>query len=305
MCWRRIPSLHRMLCVVDLFSGCGGFSEGARQAGASVVLAVDAWKAALDAHALRHPDAEHWCEELGGDPAEFAGRLRARLASLPPGSHVHLHGSPPCQNLSACNPTRDVPEGLRLVIWYLDVVDALRPDSWTMEQVPNVQVLRLLELRGAPYRVLRFDKHGVPNTRRRVIAGPVDFDSLLCRPAPSARSVLAGLEDLSGAFTHLTGGSVRVSGCGYTPRCLDDVACTVTSHYPCLLDPSSGKSKVLGLPSLLALQSFPADYLTGAKFKVREARTMLGNAVSPAMARALVEAITVTKETDAGRHGLE
>jgi len=29
--------------VIDLFCGCGGFSEGARQAGAQVVLAIDAW----------------------------------------------------------------------------------------------------------------------------------------------------------------------------------------------------------------------------------------------------------------------
>ncbi|KAG5188631.1 S-adenosyl-L-methionine-dependent methyltransferase, partial [Tribonema minus] len=125
------PPHAAVTALVDLFCGIGGFSEGARLAGAEVALAVDSWRAALDVHASRHPDAEHWCEELGGDVAEFARRVRA---AVPVGCRLHLHGSPPCQQLSSLNPGGDREEGARLVTWYLDVVDALRPDSWTMEQ---------------------------------------------------------------------------------------------------------------------------------------------------------------------------
>ena len=33
-----------MIAVVDLFCGGGGFSEGAMQSGAQVVLSIDAWQ---------------------------------------------------------------------------------------------------------------------------------------------------------------------------------------------------------------------------------------------------------------------
>ncbi|KAG5181028.1 S-adenosyl-L-methionine-dependent methyltransferase [Tribonema minus] len=274
-----------MLAVVDLFCGIRGFSEGAAQAGASVVLAVDSWASALDAHASRHPEALHWREELGGDVAEFAARVRA---VVPPGARLHMHGSPPCQQLSSLKQGGDRVEGLRLVTWYLNLVDALAPDSWTMEQVPHPAVLALLRERGAPFRVLRFDDYGVPNRRRRAIAGTVDFDALRRKPAPSARSVVSPHEDIS-AFSALTDGNTRGRGEGPVPRSLGLVSTTVTRSHPRLLDQSRRRTKMLGLPALLALQSFPPDFST-AGLRVEDARTMIGNAVSPAVALELIRA---------------
>ena len=46
---------------VDFFAGIGGASEGAAQAGYDVVLAVDADQAAMELHALNHPQCTHLC----------------------------------------------------------------------------------------------------------------------------------------------------------------------------------------------------------------------------------------------------
>ena len=58
--------------VIDLFCGIGGFSEGAKQAGAKVILAVDNWEIALEVHKNNHPDTEHWNLTLGGDISDFS-----------------------------------------------------------------------------------------------------------------------------------------------------------------------------------------------------------------------------------------
>ena len=91
------PTAAGPIDVVDLFCGVGGFSEGARQAGHRVVLAVDSNTSALDAHKLNHPLAVH---ELAILPAE---NLQQLLPSA--GAKWHLHGSPPCTKLSRAGGT--------------------------------------------------------------------------------------------------------------------------------------------------------------------------------------------------------
>ena len=53
-----------MITAIDLFAGAGGSSEGARQAGASVVWAANHWPLAVEVHARNHPDTEHVCQDL-------------------------------------------------------------------------------------------------------------------------------------------------------------------------------------------------------------------------------------------------
>jgi DNA (cytosine-5)-methyltransferase 1 len=50
--------------AIDLFSGLGGFTEGATQAGIRVVLAANHWQSAVDCHALNHPQTLHACQDL-------------------------------------------------------------------------------------------------------------------------------------------------------------------------------------------------------------------------------------------------
>lgn len=71
--------------LVDLFAGLGGFSEGARAAGARVVCAANHWRAAVDVHQRNHPDALHLCQDL----------CQADFTTFP--QHDGLLASPACQ----------------------------------------------------------------------------------------------------------------------------------------------------------------------------------------------------------------
>ena len=126
--------------VIDLFCGCGGFSEGARQAGAVVSIGVDNDPDALEIHALNHPHVTHICTTL---PAIIPAVERGVR------SGAHLHASPSCQKLSQANRmvTEDqASDAAAVVEWYLDTVARLRPLTWSFEQVstPATMPMRMI-----------------------------------------------------------------------------------------------------------------------------------------------------------------
>ena len=90
-------TMDNQIYVIDLFCGCGGFSEGARQAGAKIVLAIDNWEKALKIHKIHHPDTEHWDIELGGDIDEMYSKISHFIEQYTKDNihiHIHIHASP-------------------------------------------------------------------------------------------------------------------------------------------------------------------------------------------------------------------
>ena len=157
--------MRKPIAVVDLFCGMGGFTQGAIDAGAEVILSVDAWDEACKVHEDNHPGTRIDCVQLG-NPDWYKGLLRF-LEPYRGNYHIHLHGSPPCQALSNAS-SRDPEEGMPLVIWFLNLVKSVQPDSWSMENVVPVRK-RLPE--GTPSVTLNSADFGVPQTRRRCYAG--------------------------------------------------------------------------------------------------------------------------------------
>lgn len=161
--------------VVDLFCGAGGFSCGAALSGHRIVLACDDDPEVLEVHRANHPQCVHLCATL---PVE----------ELPLPQHkYHIHGSPPCQGLSiARTRSRGLERseaksmGLELVDWFLGFAISSNATSWSMEQVAAPQVLRLIEKfrlkhpKRCNYAVFEFCDFGLPQKRRRVIAGSLD-----------------------------------------------------------------------------------------------------------------------------------
>lgn len=159
-----------MTRVVDLFCGIGGFSEGARQAGHSIVLAVDADVLALSVHQRNHPSCQHVNLTLPSD----------RLVLPADGGSWHLHASPPCQKVSQANrrvPREERSKAVELIEWYFDLLETAEPTSWTFEQVSTPQTIDVLQRRRKrrpdlyDYVVVNFADFGVPQDRRRLIAG--------------------------------------------------------------------------------------------------------------------------------------
>lgn len=281
---------------VDLFCGCGGASTGARCAGYEVVLAVDSWSDGLEVHKLNHPEATHLCLVL---PPEN---------ELPLPSHTevwHLHGSPPCTRVSIANQERDPKErdmAIELVKWYIELAKNCTASSWSMEQVATPIVLECLEDLKKRWNSPRFDygvfdfyDFGVPQHRRRVIAGSADVVSRLRRMNEWHRCA-------SDVLLHPRGTHIRNYMRKSNPKpdpegkvkwvykyYSDDEACKpLNGASPVVIagqllrwaTPYTNTEFVLFTPSEMALlQCFPEDYILHENTRV--SMRCVGNALPP------------------------
>ena len=177
--------MNKPIAVIDLYCGMGGFTQGAIDAGATVILSADFWEEAVKVHKLNHPGIP--CLQLKlGTPSDF--KLIKKFMDKYPNHHIHLHGSPPCQALSNAS-TTDPSKGMVLVLHFLDMVEKLKPDSWSME---NVVPMRKRLPEGTPSVILNSADFGVPQTRRRCIAG----EGWVANPSHSKEEWISVIEAL-------------------------------------------------------------------------------------------------------------
>ncbi len=166
--------------AIDLYAGVGGWSLGLRLAGVEVVAAYEWWKPAVETHRLN----------LGHDVVSTNIR-ELDLAALPKKIDFVV-GSPPCTQFSYSNRggAGDISDGLLDLVKFFEVVTYLKPRYWAMENVPRVAkvIEEGFSTRGHPlYRfrelrpnvaVIDMSDFGVPQARRRCIAGVLPFELL-------------------------------------------------------------------------------------------------------------------------------
>lgn len=129
----------RLPRVVDLFAGAGGFSLGARNAGAQVTFAVEFDKFAAATY------RKNFCES--GDTTLYTEDIfkldpeKLTKTHFADGAECDLLlGGPPCQGFST-HRIRDAGVGdprNTLIYRYFDFVRALRPRAFLMENVPGL-----------------------------------------------------------------------------------------------------------------------------------------------------------------------
>jgi len=295
------------LQVMDLFCGLGGFSEGARAAGCHVVFACDADRDAIDAHAINHPSTNHWCSELPRDDLPF-----------PKNGKFHIHGSPPCQQFSTVRAESDgdrdqhaMDKAKELVEWYVTTAVTCGAASWSMEQVASKRVVEILErlkkrfANKVAFGIFKFNELGVPQTRRRVIAGSPHLVARLQRLSTneklrrSVRDVIAKPRGThlrnSKHWTTLSralGGEITYtkSSLGEHTHTIDGPAPTVLCGGGCIswvIRHANGKferkkNSWLTVKERLALQTFPASYKIPPDYAL--GCRLVGNAVPPRIA---------------------
>ena len=119
---------------IDLFSGAGGMSLGAIQAGIDVVLAVES-----DPHAAKTYQANHPATTmLNSDIRQISSRKIKSL--IPNGSGTVIFGGPPCQGFSYSNLRTRSPENPEnwLFLEFLRFVQLIRPDWVVFENVRGI-----------------------------------------------------------------------------------------------------------------------------------------------------------------------
>lgn len=295
--------------LVDLFCGIGGASCGARDAGVDVALAVDADPEALAVHKLNHPKCDHLCISLPRD-------------SLPlPEGAIHIHASPPCQAFSQANRavgrTRQR-NALHLVEWAVRYCQS-HGTTWSLEQVGSVAVCELLHEMGVAFDVFHFQDLGVPQTRRRVIAGSLEIVQALRDRAGQSRRPLSvqdvipncrgsHVKNATTSTWQVRGGArVQIPLTRDHPsfaRPVSQPAYTVTGSSPLRwYTPDTEGCTMFSPLELMLVQGFPASY----KLHQRRgpAYQHVGNAIPPPIVSLIVAAAPLSRQNKAFRASQE
>jgi DNA (cytosine-5)-methyltransferase 1 len=186
---KRQKSANTDYLAVDLFAGCGGLSEGMRQAGFKVFAALEVDREALRCYSLNHLDTYLINEDIRSVKTSC-------ISVLLKGKTIHLlAGCPPCQGFSSVrrlNRTRAVRDNRnKLVLDYLRFIRDLGPLTVMLENVPGVKkyylfnyIVQTLIRLGyqLDYNVVDLADYGVPQKRKRLILvgsllGPINIAS--------------------------------------------------------------------------------------------------------------------------------
>ncbi len=162
---------------IDLFSGCGGLTEGMHQANFKTKLAFEIDEIATKSYKLNHPDTITLTKDIRSiSISEVKNKLNNKTIHL-------LAGCPPCQGFSSIRrlnriqPIED--ERNNLIMEYVRFAIALKPYTIMMENVPAlikydlfedaVKILKKVGFKWIDYKVVNVKNYGVPQNRKRLV----------------------------------------------------------------------------------------------------------------------------------------
>lgn len=180
--------------VIDLFSGCGGFSVGFSEAGFEITKAVEFDKQIAESYEHNHPGTEMICDDIKN--VDNRGVFKQGEADV-------IIGGPPCQGFSMAgarirghSQLLDDPRNY-LFKHYYNVVNAVKPECFVFENVKGILTKdhglifkEIQDLFGSVddktgdryfvhYQIVNAVNYGVPQERERVIVMGLlnrDFD---------------------------------------------------------------------------------------------------------------------------------
>jgi DNA (cytosine-5)-methyltransferase 1 len=160
--------------AIDLFSGCGGLTQGLKNAGFHVLCGCEIRPEARDAYGLNHPDAH-----IYPDIRKLHGSDLLHRFSLCVGELDLLAACPPCQGFSSMrtkNRAVAVDERNELIFEVARLISELQPKTILIENVPRLlqdprinHFKDLLENYHFTPGVLDAQDYGVPQRRKRMI----------------------------------------------------------------------------------------------------------------------------------------
>lgn len=202
------------LTAVDLFAGAGGATQGLRDAGFDVRVAVENDETAAKTWKLNHPGVM-----ICDDVRQVTATAILNAAKVEKGELTLLKACPPCQGFSTLRGKRSPDEARNdLVLDTLRLVRQIEPAAVLLENVPGLR-------RDARFEVVISEMHdlgyavsdylvdaqalGVPQRRRRLVVlairdgacAPPNLGELipqgLRRPSMTAGEALSGMDSSS------------------------------------------------------------------------------------------------------------
>ena len=164
--------------AVDCFAGCGGMSQGFKQAGYKVLGAIEIDADAVEVYKRNHPKTYTWSEDI----CKITATAVLQKLRMKKGELDLLGGCPPCQGFSTLRTNngkwrvRDSQNDL--IFQFQRLVLGLKPKRVMLENVPGLRDNRRLKmfraaLEKAGYEVcadvLNVGDFGVPQRRRRLV----------------------------------------------------------------------------------------------------------------------------------------
>jgi DNA (cytosine-5)-methyltransferase 1 len=164
-----------MKTAVDLFSGCGGLTQGLKSAGFNVLLGCEIREEAREAYSMNHPDVK-----LYTDVRNLTGEIIMNELAIRSGELDLLAACPPCQGFSSMrtkNKAIAIDPRNELIFEVARLVAELRPKTVLIENVPRLlqddRLSMFKVLLGKEYTftegILDAKNYLVPQRRKRMI----------------------------------------------------------------------------------------------------------------------------------------
>jgi DNA (cytosine-5)-methyltransferase 1 len=175
--------MHGLICrnvptAIDCFAGCGGMTEGLKQAGFNVIGAIENDLNACGVYSINHPKVKLWRDDI----QSVSVAAIEDILKLENGELDLLGGCPPCQGFSTLR-TYNGGKRVRdkqndLIFEFQRLILGLRPKNVMMENVPGLfHNRRFIEFKSAledsgylvKAEILDVQNYGVPQRRRRLV----------------------------------------------------------------------------------------------------------------------------------------
>ncbi|HUE90714.1 DNA (cytosine-5-)-methyltransferase [Pseudomonas sp.] len=333
-----MPNALKNFRAIDLYSGVGGWSLGLRLAGIDVIASYERWGLANETNFKNN---QH--------QAQTVDIRRLDLSELPPNVDI-IVGSPPCTQFSYSNRggNGDLADGLQDIIKFLSIVDHIKPKLWAMENVPRVAKVIEHELKeggklerfkhlNIATKVINMEDFGLPQRRKRCIAGNIDFKLLesygAYLPKRTLGEVIVALSEenildpIYGIQINknelrdhvvedvLSAEEVRINRAGkichpvYNSMAFPDplnrsvrtitATCTRVSRESIVIEPplSPNNLRRLTIRERAALQGFPVNFQFYGETYGQKIK-MVGNAVPPAFSYYIAQAMLNRKASE-------
>ncbi|GJL34685.1 cytosine-specific methyltransferase [Enterobacter hormaechei] len=209
------------LIVIDFFCGCGGASEGLRQAGFDVELGIDIDPQASETYKANFPDAAFISDDIRNVTVEKV----ANSIAFKSADGLLLSACAPCQPFSQQNKYKnDNDERISLLDETHRFVSTLLPEYIMLENVPGIQKIdgskespftRFISLLDSlnykyVYFVANAEKYGVPQRRKRfvLLASLLGSISIPEQTHDIENSPIKTVRDFIGGYSKIEAGEV-------------------------------------------------------------------------------------------------